>query len=115
MQLVHKSLLSDTLVDALTDTGEIGYALDASGKKRQALAVIHSLIEQSSSSYVGLYFVSRIYLALNDRNAAFMWLDRAFQVKSPFMISLMTEPKWEPLRGDQRFLEIIRRMLQQHN
>jgi TolB-like protein len=96
-------------------TGEIGYALGASGNKRQALAEIHLLIDKSSSSYVDPYFVSLIYLSLNDRNAAFLWLNRAFQVKSPFMISIMTEPKWEPLRNDPRFLDIVRRMLQQHN
>jgi tetratricopeptide (TPR) repeat protein len=96
-------------------TGEIGYALGASGKRREAMSVIQSLIEKSSSSYVDPYFISLIYLSLKDRDAAFLWLNRAFQAKSPFMISIMTEPKWEPLRSDPRFLEIVRRMLQQHN
>ena len=46
-----------------------------------------------------------------DRKSAFAWLNKAFEARSTFMVSLTSEPKWEPLRPDPRFERLVRRML----
>jgi serine/threonine-protein kinase len=92
-------------------TAEIGYALGASGKKREAMAVVRSLEQAGRTSYVDPYLIALVYLSMGNRRSAFAWLDRAMAAKSPFMISIMTEPKWDPVRDDPRYLGIVGKVL----
>ncbi|NYF89288.1 tetratricopeptide repeat protein [Tunturiibacter empetritectus] len=92
-------------------TAERGYALGSSGRRHDALAVVQELAERGKHSFIDPYFVAIIYASMNDREEAFAWLDKAFEARSTFMISLLSEPKWEPLRSDPRFQKLILRML----
>lgn len=92
-------------------TAERGYALGRAGRRSEALALVQQLTSQSSHSYIDPYFVATIYASLNDRMQAFVWLDKAFEARSPFLISLPSEPKWESWRSDPRFVALISRVL----
>ena len=95
-------------------TSEIGYALAASGHRSEALNTIHELRSAPRSTFVDPYLASTIYLAMNDRDDAFRSLDDAYTLKSPFLISIFTEPKWEPVRSDPRFADLVQRMDPRH-
>ena len=92
-------------------TAERGYALGRAGRRSEALALVEQLATQSSQTYVDPYFVATIYASLNDRVQTFAWLDKAYDARSPFMISLPSEPKWDSWRSDLRFVALISRML----
>ena len=92
-------------------TAEIGYSLGASGDRRQALAVIHRLTGEQGRLFVDPYLVSIVFLSFGDRDAAFRWLNTALDQRSAFLISVLTEPKWQPIRADPRFAAIVERML----
>ena len=92
-------------------TAERGYALGSAGKKSEALAVVEELAQRGRHTFIDPYFVAMIYASMKDREAAFAWLDKAFAARSTFMVSLASEPKWEPLRLDPRFERLVRRML----
>jgi len=49
--------------------------------------------------FVDPYFVALIYLGIGDEQATLQWLDRAYVVRSPFLISITTEPKWKRMLG----------------
>ena len=88
-------------------TAEIGYALGREGKTREAERVIAELREESKSAFVDPYLVSLIYLGMGDEQATLQWLNRAYVVRSPFLISISTEPKWKAMiarPGLQAFL-----------
>jgi len=88
-------------------TAEIGYALGREGKKSEAQRVIAELREESKSTFVDPYLVSLIYLGMGDEQAALQWLNRAYAVRSSFLIGVSTEPKWKPMiarPGLQAFL-----------
>lgn len=92
-------------------TAERGYALGRAGRRSEALALVKQLTTRSSQTYIDPYFVATIYASLNDRMQAFTWLDKAYDVRSPFMISLPSEPKWDSWQSDSRFVALISRML----
>jgi TolB-like protein len=88
-------------------TAEIGYALGREGKTSEALREIAELREESKSSYVDPYLVALIYLGMGDEQATLQWLNRAYVVRSSFLVSISTEPKWKAMierPGLQAFL-----------
>jgi TolB-like protein/tetratricopeptide (TPR) repeat protein len=88
-------------------TAEIGYALGREGKTGEARQVIAELREESKSTFVDPYFVALIYLGMGDEQATLQWLNRAYVVRSPFLISISKEPKWKAMierPGLQAFL-----------
>jgi TolB-like protein/Flp pilus assembly protein TadD len=88
-------------------TAEIGYALGREGKMSEAQQEIAELREQSKSTFVDPYLVSIIYLGMGDEQGTLQWLNRAYVVRSPFLISISTEPKWKAMierPGLQAFL-----------
>ena len=57
--------------------------------------------------FVDPYLVSLIYLGMGDEQVTLQWLNRAYVVRSPFLISISTEPKWKGMTerpGLQAFL-----------
>jgi TolB-like protein/tetratricopeptide (TPR) repeat protein len=76
-------------------TAEIGYALGREGKTSEAEREIAELREESKSAFVDPYLVSLIYLGMGDEQLTLQWLNRAYVVRSPFLISISTEPKWK--------------------
>jgi TolB-like protein/Tfp pilus assembly protein PilF len=78
-------------------TADIGYALGREGKMREAQREIAELQEESKSVYVDPYLVSLIYLGMGEEQLTLQWLNSAYTVRSPFLISISTEPKWKAM------------------
>ena len=91
---------------------ETGYAYGASGQREAALKVVRELTAMPKGTFVDPYLVAMVYASMNDRNQAFAWLNKGLEVRSPFMISLLSDPKWESMRSDPRFAQVIGSMLQ---
>jgi serine/threonine-protein kinase len=91
-------------------TAEIGYSEAASGDRRAALATVKRLEQESRVGYVDPYLIAVVYLGLKDGDNAYEWLNRAYVARSPFLISITTDPRWSASRGDSRFQEIWNRM-----
>ncbi|HKZ79410.1 MAG TPA: protein kinase [Pyrinomonadaceae bacterium] len=88
----------------------LGYTLAVSGKPAEALDVIQRLKERRKQQYVSPYFIALVYVALGDRDAAFEWLEQAYQSRDEWLIWLGVEPKLDPIRSDPRFQELLRRV-----
>jgi hypothetical protein len=93
-------------------TAEIGYTEAASGNRRTALATVNRLEYLSKSTWIDPYFIALVYLGLKDQDRTFVWLNRAFESRSPFLISIGTDPKWSASQNDPRFEEIWNRMME---
>lgn len=86
---------------------EIGYVLASSGHGNEAREVIAKLEELSTTLYVDPYLVAIIYLALDQTDDALRCLSNAYEEKSGFVVSIKGEPKWDAVRDDPRFVEIL--------
>jgi len=81
-------------------------ALDRSRERLEALAEI------SVTRDVSPVHFATIHAALDERDRAFEWLERAVEARSGWLVYLATEPRFDSLRDDPRFREIVRRILQ---
>jgi tetratricopeptide (TPR) repeat protein len=91
-------------------TAEIGFTQATAGDRRAALQTLNQLKEESKQAYVDPYLMAVVYLGLKDRENTYMWLDRAYQARSPFLISIATDPKWSDSRSDPRFTALWNHM-----
>jgi tetratricopeptide (TPR) repeat protein len=55
-------------------------------------------------------FVATIYAALGEQDAAFEWIERAFNERAPALTHLKADPRFEPLRADARFAVWLQRL-----
>jgi len=55
-------------------------------------------------------FVSRIYATLGKKHETFKWLERAYQEHGEWLVLLRLDPRFENLRDDPRFQDLMRRV-----
>ena len=86
------------------------YALAKSGKRDEARAALEELLKISATGYIPPYNIALIYNALDERDNALEWLEKGFQQRDPKMTFLKVEPKWNNLRNEPRFVDLMKRM-----
>jgi TolB-like protein/DNA-binding winged helix-turn-helix (wHTH) protein/Tfp pilus assembly protein PilF len=62
------------------------------------------------SRVFGSYLLAEIDTFRNDKEEAFRWLERAYQVRSGAMPWIKVDPSFDGLRSDPRFSALLRRM-----
>ena len=60
--------------------------------------------------YVSLLDVAAIYNGLGEHDEALAWMEHAFQQRDVRMVFLKVDPKWNNLRADPRFQDLVRRV-----
>lgn len=86
------------------------YALAKLGKRDEARAALKELLNLSATKYVPPYNVALIYNALDERDNALVWLEKGYEQRDPKMTFLKVEPKWNNLRNEPRFIDLMKRM-----
>ena len=74
------------------------------------MMVFDELRELSRHRYVSAYDVAMIHVALEDRDAAFEWLNKAWEQHDLQLVSLKVDPSLDGVRADPRFGELVRRV-----
>jgi len=87
-----------------------GYFCAAAGQRQRALLILAEFEETSRRKYISPFHRALIYTGLGDDDQALVWLERAFAERSGWMIFLKVEPEFDRLRGDRRFLDLLRRI-----
>jgi serine/threonine-protein kinase len=88
----------------------LGHAYAASGKRDEALETIQELNRLSTEHFVTPRGVAEIYVGLGDKEQAFAWLDRAFEQRSGWLLHVKENPRYDSLRTDPRYTDLVRRM-----
>jgi len=111
---------SDAAFEALQKAGQFssgnsksiamrGYLFAKLGRTGEALEVLKTLEAVSRERYVPPYATALVHAGLGEADAAFEWLERAFDARDVHLAFLPVDPKWDPLRADSRFRELISR------
>jgi serine/threonine protein kinase/Flp pilus assembly protein TadD len=91
--------------------GFLGYALAVAGRKVEAQEILRDLIGLSNVKYSEPFGIAAIHAGLGERDQALEWLQKSCDEMSPFVsMFLKVDPKFESLRSDPRFADLLRRM-----
>ena len=80
------------------------------GRRADALRLLAEMQARSKTGYVPAGAFVNAYLGLDDKEQAFVWLDRAAAEQSNILQFVKVHPFFDPLRGDPRFAEIEHRV-----
>ena len=87
------------------------------GQPEKSREVLQELLEvQHTGPYLQPYFVARVYAALNDKDKALEYLEKAEQDSSSYLIlgdeggGLRTDPAWDDLKEEPRFKELLKKV-----
>jgi DNA-binding winged helix-turn-helix (wHTH) protein len=107
----------DALATAATKFGEpleIGEELRAAYRQNGMNGVWHKRLEQYETrphlKNYPRYLKSLVPIRLGDRETSLTWLEQAFEQRDRGVIYAKYDPLLEPLRGDRRFKELIKRI-----
>ena len=78
--------------------------------EEKAHGCIRKLDELSENRYVSRFSVATIYAGLGESDQAFAELEKAYVERSDTMAILQAYPLIEPLRSDERFIELKKRV-----
>jgi tetratricopeptide (TPR) repeat protein len=87
----------------------LAQALAVAGNKL-AMERIAKELGETGDRYVSPYNVARIYGAIDDKQRAFEWLERAYREHNPDLIELTREPSFAGLHSDAKFRELVDRI-----
>jgi serine/threonine protein kinase/Tfp pilus assembly protein PilF len=78
------------------------------GRKKEAMVLRGKLKDISTRTFVPTSYFVFIEIYLGNKDKAFALLQKAVEEKDSYMISLKTEPKFDPIRSDPRFANLLR-------
>ncbi len=89
----------------------LGFAYAKDGRVEDARRVLDEFTALTSSGrYASSYAVAVIYAGLGDTEHAFAWLDTGLRERSHWLVWLQRDPRWDGIRSDPRFHELVRRV-----
>jgi TolB-like protein/Tfp pilus assembly protein PilF len=89
---------------------DLGNAYAVAGRRDEALAVLKELEEKYQKHESLGQYVALVYAGLGDPGQAFTWLEKDFQAHSGELSSVIEAPGFDPIRGDPRYTDLLRRM-----
>ncbi len=105
-------VLEKTLSFSNNSPAVIGVMIRAyshAGQRRHALGLLAELEKRRSAGYVPAGAFVNAYLGLGENDRAFDWLEQAYKEQSNILQFLKVHPFFDPIRGDPRFADLVRR------
>src|SRR5262245_26894076 len=85
----------------------LAHAKAVSGQREEAVNLVQKLSSMSPACYVPGYHLALAFVGLGDSRATFAALERATLDADPALINLRAEPRFEPIRADNRYARLI--------
>jgi tetratricopeptide (TPR) repeat protein len=87
----------------------LGHIYAQSGRLQDVRQILLSLDRRAEREYVDPWCYGVIYSGLGDKDAAFLWLERAYQQRSYWIFGLRAAI-FDSLRSDPRFTAMVQRL-----
>jgi tetratricopeptide (TPR) repeat protein len=87
---------------------ELGLAYALAGNRSEALKLLGQLTEESKQRHISPFNLAVIYGGLGDNGRALECLEKAYEERSPSLNLLKLSPAFTSLRGDPRFVAMVR-------
>jgi DNA-binding winged helix-turn-helix (wHTH) protein/TolB-like protein/tetratricopeptide (TPR) repeat protein len=80
------------------------------GNTAEARRLLAGLEETATKRYIGPYLLAVVYNALGETGSALTLLEKAYRTRDWRMTFLLVDPRWDNLRSEPRFMELMREM-----
>ncbi len=91
--------------------GIVGYARGISGQSKKASQMLATLLEMSERKKNSCgYALALTLIGLGRKQEAIPWLEASFEQGSIWSLGFRSDPILKPLRGDQRFESLLRKI-----
>jgi TolB-like protein/DNA-binding winged helix-turn-helix (wHTH) protein/Flp pilus assembly protein TadD len=80
------------------------------GRRADAVRLLEELKKRRQAGYVPAGAFVNAYLGLGENDLAFAWLEQAYKEQSNILQFARVHPFFDPLRGDPRFADLLRRV-----
>jgi len=97
------------LEDAPDSISELGYAYAVSGRREEAEGALQDLRKASKQRFISPDRFAAIYAGLGDKDKAFQWLEKTYR-EGGLLTGLKVDPRWDNLRTDARFGDLLKRV-----
>jgi serine/threonine-protein kinase len=94
----------------LSYVSALGHAYAVSDHRREAMKILVELQELSQQRYVSPHEMAILYAGLGEDDKAFDWLYKAYADRSWRLTFLNVEPRFDRLRHDSRFADLVSRV-----
>jgi TolB-like protein/class 3 adenylate cyclase/Flp pilus assembly protein TadD len=96
----------------ITGTPQSGLAITYAriGRQSEAREILEDLKKIAAAKYMPKEEIAAVYVALNEKDEAFKWLDLACEDHGGALEAITLRPVFQPLHSDPRFAEILRRI-----
>lgn len=88
----------------------LAHAYGVSGRRGDSLRLIDELKKLALRRYVASFDMAIAWLCLGDNNRALASLEKALEERSPRLLFLRVEPRFDSLRSHSRFQALIKRV-----
>jgi serine/threonine protein kinase/Tfp pilus assembly protein PilF len=88
----------------------LGHTYATAGRRADAEKMIAQLEEMSKQRFVSPYFIGAVYAGLGEKDRAFEFLEKAYQIRADALVFLNVDPLVDDLRPDPRFQDLLRRI-----
>lgn len=79
-------------------------------KRLQFQRTLDYVNELAEEQYVSPMTFATIYANLDQKDEAFAWLQKAYEIRTPWLVYISTDPQFENLHSDSRFADLLRRI-----
>jgi TolB-like protein/Tfp pilus assembly protein PilF len=90
--------------------GALGHAYGCWGKYAEANGILDRLNGLAAEGYVSPFDFALVHLGLGELDSFFEWLELAYRARCYELVAMRVDPKFDGVRGDQRFVKMLRRL-----
>lgn len=98
------------LADTPWSEAALARALALAGRGGEARHKLGALEKRSEREFVSGYDIAAVHIALEQKDEAFAWLEKAFAQRAEWLGYLKIDPQLDNLRTDPRFRDLLRRL-----
>jgi tetratricopeptide (TPR) repeat protein len=90
---------------------DFGFLFARWDRSADALDVVHGLVRRYEATHAEVTGnIAAIYSGLGRRDEAMTWLSRAYEARDPETGYLLVDPRWDNLRADSRFKNLLKQL-----
>jgi tetratricopeptide (TPR) repeat protein len=78
----------------------LAYTYGKAGKSEEAQKILDDFLARSKKGYFSPYSIALIYSGLSDKNKAFEWLDKAYEIQDPRQFLIKIDHVFDSLYSD---------------